>query len=291
MKVKRLDVPALRKLLAAENKVVIDLWKCLPIPGQYVQEDEGTERPTAAHPKKKMKFATFGEQTTRARSLQELHEKLDSLKGKRLVYKDKLIKKGLKNRLNKKRKKEENTLKKKLLKRNLNKAVHKNEVGSTSKPVKQIYNEEGKLVFNKFDFSESASALAAVSKKAKEPKDPRKILHKLEKQNEKLKHLESEGETEKAKVIKERTAWKTALQKAEGVKVKDDPNLLKKSVRKELEKKRKSKKKWDARNEKMKQQQQEKQNKRMENIQARKKQNKLTKLKKAAKKGRIIPGF
>lgn len=291
MKVKRLDVPALRKLLVTQNKVVIDLWKCLPIPGQYVQEDEDTERPTAVHPKKKMKFATFGDQTKRARSLQELHEKLDSLKGKRLVYKDKLIKKGLKNRLNKKRKKEENTLKRKLLKRNFNTADLKNGVVNTSKPVKQIYNEEGKLVFNKFDFSESRSAPTVISKKAKEPKDPRKLLNKLEKQNEKLKHLEAEGDTEKAKIIKEKTAWKTALQKAEGIKVKDDPNLLKKSVRKEIEKKRKSKKKWDARNEKVKQQQQEKQAKRMENIQARKKQNKLSKLKKAAKKGRIIPGF
>jgi hypothetical protein len=41
----------------------------------------------------------------------------------------------------------------------------------------------------------------------------------------------------------------------------------------------------------MKNRREEKQKKRMENIEARKKQVKINKLKKAAKKGRIIPGF
>lgn len=62
-------------------------------------------------------------------------------------------------------------------------------------------------------------------------KDPKKILDNLKEQEHKIKHLEETG-NEKAKELKEKIAWKSVLQKAEGQKVKDDPNLLKKSIKK-----------------------------------------------------------
>lgn len=62
-------------------------------------------------------------------------------------------------------------------------------------------------------------------------KDPKKILDNLKQQQEKIRQLE-ETENDKAKEIKEKVAWKTVLQKAEGQKVKDDPILLKKSIKK-----------------------------------------------------------
>lgn len=283
------DIGSIKKILLAENEFIIDLWKKLPIPAsaqQYISDvgdDETNDN------KEKVKLSTkLSKKTSRARSLEELHEKLEKLKGKRLVYKDRLLKKGLKNRLTKKRKKEANNLRKKLSKQtNLNQIQSDKSV----KPVKQIFNGEGKMVFNKFDFSESGHQSEPNFKKNKDEKDPKKILQKLGKQNERIKKLELEGQKEKASAIKETTAWKSAILKAEGVKVKDDPELLKKSVRKNVERKRRSKKLWQAREEKVKQQQQDKQTKRTENIQARKKQVKLKKMKKAAKKGRIIPGF
>jgi hypothetical protein len=67
--------------------------------------------------------------------------------------------------------------------------------------------------------------------------------------------------------------------------------LLKKTIKKETKQKQKSKKNWAARIEGIKNQQEERQKKRMENLEARKKQVKMNKLKRAAKRGRIILGF
>lgn len=47
-----------------------------------------------------------------------------------------------------------------------------------------------------------------------------------------MKDLNQAGEKEKASHLMEKTAWKNALAKAEGQKIKDDPLLLKKSVKK-----------------------------------------------------------
>lgn len=65
----------------------------------------------------------------------------------------------------------------------------------------------------------------------KSKKDPKKILDDLQQQEEKFQKL-AETDSNKAKELKEKIAWKNILQKAEGEKVKDDPNLLKKSIKK-----------------------------------------------------------
>ena len=59
--------------------------------------------------------------------------------------------------------------------------------------------------------------------------------------------LLSIGKSEKAQAIEESTAWKTALDRSTGVKVKDDPSLLKRSIKKMEQKKKLSKKKWEDR--------------------------------------------
>lgn len=65
----------------------------------------------------------------------------------------------------------------------------------------------------------------------KSKKDPKKILNELQQQEEKLQKM-AEIDSSKAKELKEKVAWKNILQKAEGEKVKDDPTLLKKSIKK-----------------------------------------------------------
>lgn len=55
--------------------------------------------------------------------------------------------------------------------------------------------------------------------------------------------------------------------------------------------KKQSGKKWNARLENVQKSHQERQDKRRENIMKRKREKKVNKLKKAAKKGRVIPGF
>lgn len=56
-------------------------------------------------------------------------------------------------------------------------------------------------------------------------------MDNLKQQEEKIKNI-AEVDSEKAKELKEKIAWKNILQKAEGEKVKDDPTLLKKSIKK-----------------------------------------------------------
>lgn len=199
-----------------------------------------------------------------------------------------MLKKGLKNRVLKRQKKDERRGRKNLIK---TEPDYSTQFENKPKPLKPIYNSEGKMVFSKFDFSESGFKSDVLEKKGREERDPYKILKKIEKRNEKLKELEMKGEVEKLTEIREKVAWNKALNKSEGVKVKDNPELLKKTIKRERKQKQKSKKKWGARIEGMKNCQEEKQRKRMENIEARKKQVKVNKLKKAAKKGRIIPGF
>lgn len=54
----------------------------------------------------------------------------------------------------------------------------------------------------------------------------------MEKQKEKFRELEEREENVKVREIKEKEAWRNILQKAEGQKIKDDPILLKKSIKK-----------------------------------------------------------
>lgn len=229
----------------------------------------------------------------RAKSISELQERLQAIRSKKkLTYKEKLVKKGLKNRMKKKSKQDERNAKQKLIRANklATNEVKNENVENTEKHIqekKPVFNNENKMVFSKFDFTE----LGNKQKKKKQPKDPKKILEIIEKQKEKVNNLLESGETKKAIEIKEKSVWKNALAKATGEKVKDDPDLLKKSIRKQSQKKNVSKKKWEARIESVKNAQEERQKKRSENIAKRKKDKKLNKLKKAAKKGKIVPGL
>ena len=100
-----------------------------------------------------------------------------------------------------------------------------------------------------------------------------------------------QGKTERAKSLEDKATWKSVMERTEGVKVKDDEGLLKKSIKKLDQKKKSSKRKWDARVEGEENRKKMQQQKRSENIKKRKQDIKQSKLKKASKKGRSIPGF
>ena len=155
-------------------------------------------------------------------------------------------------------------------------------------PAKPVFNKEGQMVFSKFDFTDS-------NKKEKHKnefrgKDYKRLLEKVEKRNEKINKVKSNDEA-KGKVLEDKFKWKAAMDKAEGEKVKDNLELLKKALKRKEKMKVKSKKKWQDREGTVKKHQDAKQDKRTKNIQARKQTKKDNKLKKAKKKGRIIPGF
>ncbi|GBP55500.1 Surfeit locus protein 6 homolog [Eumeta japonica] len=227
--------------------------------------------------------------TNRARSIGELEEKLEKIKSeKKFSLKKKYMKKSLLSKLSKKSKKLERTSKDSKQRRDIessfNHKVNKCEKVNTSAS-KPVFNNDGKLVFSKFDFTGFGENN---DKSKKLEKDPKKALINLQKQEQKVQQLQDAGEIEKVSELKNKIAWKNVLKKAEGDKVKDDAILLKKTVKKMEQKKKHSTKQWDSRLKNVQQKMEERQKKRQENIAKKKKEKKTKKMKNAAKRGRII---
>ncbi|PVZ98874.1 hypothetical protein BB558_005091 [Smittium angustum] len=118
-------------------------------------------------------------------------------------------------------------------------------------------------------------------------------LEKINKKKEKIEQIEKR-DPELAKKIKDEQIWKSAIEKAQGVKTKDNEKLLTKSIKRIKQQKNKSAKQWKDRATTVKKSIEEKQEKRTKNIKAKIEAKKNKKLgiktpKKASKKAR--PGF
>lgn len=102
-----------------------------------------------------------------------------------------------------------------------------------------------------------------------------------------------ESDPSKAAEIEEKAAWLDAIDKSKGIKKKNDPDMLRKSIKKREKLKERSRKKWAARQDTVKKQQDERQAKRKANLQTRREQKVGNKLRKLSKKGRVlnVPGF
>lgn len=157
---------------------------------------------------------------------------------------------------------------------------------------KTILNRNGQVVFSKFDFT-ADKTLKSKPKKGEEkqprenPKDYKKLIKKLQ---DKREHIDQLKKTEPLKAVEVETTdkWKTAIDKASGVKVKDDVSLLKKTLKKVEKKKEKTKKDWENRVKEVKNVKEKAQDKRQKNIDKRREKTKENKMKKLKKKGRIF---
>ncbi|XP_020277998.1 surfeit locus protein 6 homolog isoform X2 [Pseudomyrmex gracilis] len=289
MESKGFDKKTMRQMLLTEDEFISQIFSITSFPKREAGQNNSLQEEKST--KEVEPFTLLGRKTKRAQTFEELHAKLQELKSvKKLDYKQKLLKKNLKNKLKKKKTREERFLQKKLARTEQNAAggnkakIDNEEMPKVPKP-KPVFNSEGKMVFSKFDFSE-------IGVKKKLPKnDPKKMLHQLQQKKEKLKQLEQSGDKETADNIREKDAWKSALLRASGEKVKDDPELLKRSMKRKEQIKKQSVQKWKSRIENTQKSIQERQEKRRENIMKKKKEKKLNKLKKAAKKGRIVSGL
>lgn len=141
--------------------------------------------------------------------------------------------------------------------------------------------DEMELDFGNFVFNDKPVP-SYVKEKAKKEKPSDKELLKQAKKKKEMKEEAKTSEEAKEKVIKDE--WKNAMDRASGVKVKDDPLLLEKTIKKKSKKKEKSAREWQERLEKQKQAEEDKQKKRKENIREKKEKKKETKLKKIKKK-------
>lgn len=206
--------------------------------------------------------------------------KVDKLEAKKLKRRESKLKLRMKREAEKKKKSNDNSHKGP----QLNGKAERPKAASPP-PGKPIFNKEGKMVYSKFDFSEKNKKEESGSKK-----NYKKLLEKVEKERNELKELKK-SDIDAAHTKQQKLAWNNALQKAEGVKVKDDPELLKKTIKKQEKLKKKSSKEWADRTERTEKKQKDKQDKRLKNIKARKQKKVDSKIKKAKKKGRILPGF
>lgn len=150
----------------------------------------------------------------------------------------------------------------------------------------KIFNEKGKLVFSKFDFSSDGTEGGTKKTKNLELKVAQAL-----KDREMRKQLEKEGDFKGSSQLKDVEAWSSALQRAEGVKVRDDLGMLQKSLKKKEHRKKMSKKRWDERTAALEKKMSDKQQKRQENLKARREAKLEKKGKKLKNKGHIVPGF
>ena len=214
------------------------------------------------------------------------------------------IKKGEYQAEKTKLKRRESKLKLKL-KRKLEKAAHlrspaasgaaaaapvNGDVHPKTTKTKPIFNKDGKMVYSKFDFTDTGGADSKAPKSEFTGKNYKNLLAKVEKRNEKLQKLK-ESNPEKGQQLEEKIKWQAVLNRAEGLKVKDNPDMLKKAAKAKDKKRQQRQKKWDSRKETTEKQMEERQAKRKLNIRAQKQANIEKKVKKLKKKGRLIPGF
>ncbi|GMN44592.1 hypothetical protein TIFTF001_013791 [Ficus carica] len=121
-------------------------------------------------------------------------------------------------------------------------------------------------------------------------KKKKRKLSKLQELERAKKLKEAKKDPEKGDVISNKHSWKAATSRAAGIKVHDDPKLLKQSIQKDKRRQQKNAQKWKERVQTTQKMKAERQKKRSENIAAKKHDKKMRKIAKREKK-LMRPGF
>jgi len=125
--------------------------------------------------------------------------------------------------------------------------------------------EEEDIKFSTFDFSTGKPQPSYLVKKKRKKAD---VL--LQEAEQKMLLMEKIKNTEEGKKLLQDESWKKVYMKATGQKVKDNPKLIKQSMKKEEKKKQKSASAWEERKGAEEKKKADKQAKRTENIKNRK---------------------
>lgn len=146
------------------------------------------------------------------------------------------------------------------------------------------------IQFGTFDWSTGKPVPTYLAQQRKRPSN-HVLLKKAEAEKKKMDELAG---TEEGEAMREDKAWDAIMKRAAGEKVKDKPELLKKSIKRRETQKKKSAAKWKERTDQVSKQQQEKVKKREDNIKAalQRKRDKRMGIKPADKRGgKNRPGF
>ncbi|XP_040914338.1 surfeit locus protein 6 [Toxotes jaculatrix] len=158
---------------------------------------------------------------------------------------------------------------------------------------------ETAIVFNKVETVEECYVDKMQKKKNKKNsikgqitpltgKNYKQLLSRVEARKAKLEKLRETDEG-KARELEEKIKWTNLLYKAEGIKIKDDEDMLRASLKKKEKRHAQRKKNWQKRSENILEKMQQQQDKRRKNIQKRRQVKTEKKKDRARKKGRVLP--
>lgn len=148
------------------------------------------------------------------------------------------------------------------------------------------------ITFGRFDFNTEDSINASAKKKKGKKFETKqtklkKTLKQIESEENEIKRLKEENPEEGKEILRSKN-WKTALAKAKGEKVRDNVQLLRKSIKKQDKLRQRSAKKWQKTKSETDKRMKEKQDKRQTNLQKRKDDKKAKIKKRLIKKGRLV---
>ncbi|XP_017163383.1 surfeit locus protein 6 isoform X2 [Poecilia reticulata] len=116
----------------------------------------------------------------------------------------------------------------------------------------------------------------------------KQLLSRVEARKEKLERLREKDEA-KASELENKIKWTNVLYKAEGIKIKDDEDQLRTSLKRKEKRRAQRKKKWTNRSENVIEKMQHRQDKRRKNLQKQKHAKMEKRKNRARKKGRVLP--
>uniref|UniRef100_A0AAY5KC94 Surfeit 6 n=1 Tax=Esox lucius TaxID=8010 RepID=A0AAY5KC94_ESOLU len=159
--------------------------------------------------------------------------------------------------------------------------------------------DENAIVFNKVELGDGGFLDKEQKKKERKNrikggltplvgKNYKQLLERVEARKAKLEELRGKDE-EKAKKQEEKMKWTNVLYKAEGLKIKDNEDLLRASLKRKEKMHLQRKRKWTERSQTVVEKMQKRQDKRRRNIQKSKKTKVENKKSRARKRGRVLP--
>lgn len=230
---------------------------------------------------------------------QRLHEKIQEASGQ--GHTKDLSPAALEKRQRRKQERERKKRKRKELraKEKAAKAEAKAEVKETNpEPPKGVPQGLTELVFNQLEVSEGPVSKAQKKKEKRQRvkgnltpltgKNYKQLLERVQARKNKLEELKEQDE-EKVREMETKMKWTNLLYKAEGVKIRDNEELLKAALKRKEKRRAQRKRQWEKRTAHVVEKMQQRQDKRRRNLR-KKKVAKIERRKaKARKKGRILP--
>lgn len=122
-------------------------------------------------------------------------------------------------------------------------------------------------------------------------KNYKRLIGAIESKRERIRQLAEQHGEEVAAAEKKKQTWHDAMAKADGARLNNDPVALQRAARRQEKRKKSSAKKWDSRIEQVEHRKQVREERRKRNLATLQNKRKDKRVKRAVKKGHVIPGF